>query len=375
MTAPSDTLTPPPTGPEASSCAAAVRRWPPATRVLVTGTALWALFTILNFALSGRWWLWLVPDLAPPLLFLAVPALLLAVAPTARPVRRWLIPVLLLLLMSGAPRAGIHWGALLPGGGQGPSPEGALKVFSWNTQYWETSDDSEAFYRYLKAKDADVYLLQEYLAWEHKQPKPIDELARVRREFPDYHIAIQGELVTLSRYPIVARPAVGRAEGINTDTPWQQVFERGRVLRTDLNVRGSVVSVYNVHIPVQIDIDRNWLSSGFYHTVRERDAERRDHYAALEQDAAANSNPLLISGDFNTTPAMGDLRALRDTFNDALPASTSVHPGTWNSEGLALWRLDWVFTNDRLRVHSYEFEDPAGLSDHRGQDVVVSLKK
>jgi endonuclease/exonuclease/phosphatase family metal-dependent hydrolase len=70
---------------------------------------------------------------------------------------------------------------------------------------------------------------------------------------------------------------------------------------------------------------------------------------------------------------MGDLDGLREGLVDALPASGTILPGTWNSEGLRLWRLDWVFTNDRLRVHRYDFEDPAGMSDHQAQHLVVSL--
>jgi endonuclease/exonuclease/phosphatase (EEP) superfamily protein YafD len=342
---------------------------------LISLTALWASYSALNFLLSGRWWLWLVPDLIPPVCFLAVPLALLALSclPGARTVRRRLVPVLVLLLVSGLTRSGLNWGALTPGGGPGPAPAGAVTVFSWNTEYWDTTDDPERFYRYLRAKDADVYLLQEYLAWVDEQPAPIDELARIRREFPGYHVEVLGEQVTLSRFPVVARPPVGQGKEIRPTTPWRQTFERGKVLRTDLDVRGRVVSFYNVHIPVQLDIQRPWLSSGFYREMHRRDGERRDHYAALLRDVADNPNAVFVSGDFNTTPAMGDLDGLREGLVDALPASGTILPGTWNSEGLRLWRLDWVFTNDRLRVHRYDFEDPAGMSDHQAQHLVVSL--
>ncbi|MFF3645468.1 endonuclease/exonuclease/phosphatase family protein [Streptomyces sp. NPDC002564] len=347
-----------------------------AARTVIAATVLWGLYSLLNVALSGRWWLWLLPDLVPPVCFVAVPVALLALTGVpARAARRWLVPALVLLLVTGVSRAGLHWGALVPGGGPGPAPAGALKVFSWNTKYWDTADDPDAFYRFLKAQDADVYLLQEYLAWVDDRPAPIDEEARIRREFPGYHLVVLGEQVTLSRFPVVARPPVGQGASIRAGTPWREVFERGKVLRTDVRVRGRVVSLYNVHIPVQLDIGRNWLSRGFYGEMRQRDAARRAHYAALRRDAAGNPNPLLVAGDFNTTPAMGDLDGLRDALDDALPASDTFMPGTWNSEGLGLWRLDWAFTNDALRVHRYAFEDPAGLSDHQAQSLLVSLAR
>ncbi|GGW29393.1 hypothetical protein GCM10010340_03830 [Streptomyces griseoloalbus] len=372
MSAPPDSMAPSSTSP--SPVAHDGRRRTVAGRTLVALTALWAGYSLLNFALGGRWWLWLLADLVPPLCFLAVPLVLLALArlPAARPVRRRLVPVLALLLITGLTRSGVNWDALRPGEGAGPTPAGAVRVVSWNTEYWDTTDDPDRFYRYLKAKDADVYLLQEYLAWVDERPTPIDELARIRREFPGYHIAVLGEQVTLSRFPVVARPAVGPARGTGGGSPWREVFERGKVLRTDIDVHGRVISFYNVHIPVQLDILRSPLTGGFYDEVHRRAAARERQYAALLRDVDANPRPVFVAGDFNTTPAMGDLDGLRDTLRDALPASGTLLPGTWNTEGLGLWRLDWAFTDDQLRVHRYDFDDPAGLSDHQAQDLVVS---
>lgn len=345
-----------------------------APALLIGAAAVWALFVVPGRLLSGRWWLWLLPDLVPPPAFVAVPVLLFALscAATRGRTRRWLLPALAVLLAAGVGRAGLHWGALVPGGGPGPAPAGALKVFSWNTLYWDSSDDPGAFHRYLRSKDADVYLLQEHLAWEDGKHKEIDRLARLRAEFPGYHLVARGELVTLSRYPVVAAPPVGPGRAPEDSSPWRERFEWNKVLRTDVDVDGTVVSFYNVHIPVQLDIERSWLSPDFYRVVRDTDAVRKEHYAALLRNARANPHPLLISGDFNTTPAMGDLEGLRGAFRDALPASSSFLPGTWGGDGFPLWRLDWTFTDERLRVHRYALVSASGLSDHRGQELLVS---
>ncbi|MFH8723898.1 endonuclease/exonuclease/phosphatase family protein [Streptomyces termitum] len=346
-------------------------------RLLAAAAAGWALLVLPGLLLSGAWWPWLLPDLAPPLLFLLVPVVLLALCPAVRdPVRRrWLAGALVVLLLAGAGRAGVNWAALRPGGGPEPAPPGAVRVFSWNTLYWDTTDDPEEFHRFLRSKDADVYLLQEYLAWVDSTHTEIDRLDRLRAAFPGYRVVVRGELVTLSRFPVVATPPVGRGQAADDrSVPWPERFARNKVLRTDVDVRGRVVSFYNVHVPVQLDVERSPLSGDFYRTVRDADAARREHYGALLADARANGNPLLISGDFNTTPAMGDLDGLRDAFADAAAASPSVLPASWDAEGpLALWRLDWTFTGGPLRVHRYALTDPAGLSDHRGQELLVSV--
>ncbi|MER5311004.1 endonuclease/exonuclease/phosphatase family protein [Streptomyces sp. NPDC002773] len=350
------------------------RERPRATRLVIGAAVAWALLVALGQLLSGRWWLWLLPDLMPPPAFVAVPLVLsaLACAVTRGRTRRWLLPALSVLLVAGAGRAGLHWGALLPGGGPGPAPAHALKVFSWNTLYWDTTDDPDAFHRHLRSKDADVYLLQEHLAWEDGKHKEIDRLARLRAEFPGYHLVARGELVTLSRHPVVAAPPVGPGRAPEGSASWRERFEWNKVLRTDVDVAGTVVSFYNVHVPVQLDIERSWFSPAFYGVVRDTDPVRKEHFAALLSDARANPHPLLISGDFNTTPAMGDLKGLREAFRDTLPASSSFLPGTWGVGGLPLWRLDWTFTDEDLRVHRYALASAAGLSDHKGQELVVS---
>ncbi|MCX4683875.1 endonuclease/exonuclease/phosphatase family protein [Kitasatospora purpeofusca] len=344
-------------------------------RLLVAATALWAAFLALDLMANGRWWFWLVPALAPPLLFLAVPVTLLALAWTlpaaGSGLRRWLVPTAVLLLVAALPRTGLNWSSLGPGPAAAPAGPG-IRVFSWNTEYWDTTDDPDAFYRFLHAQDADVYLLQEYLAWVRGTHTPIDELDRIRREFPGYQVVAAGELVTLSRFPVLATPTVGPA--VAADAPWSEVFTRRKVLRTDLDVRGRAVSFYNVHIPVQVDTRESVFGRAFYRVVREADTARREQFAALERDTAANSRPLLVAGDFNTSPAMADLDPLRARLHDARAASGDLYPGSWGGIlGADWWRLDWAFTNDGASVDHYAFVDDRGLSDHGGQELRISL--
>ncbi|MFF5505592.1 endonuclease/exonuclease/phosphatase family protein [Streptomyces roseolus] len=344
-------------------------------RVLASAAAGWALLALPGLFLSGAWWPWLLPDLVPPLAFLAVPLALLALCAVVRDRvrRRRLAGALAVLLLAGAGRAGVNWGALVPGGGPAPAPATALRVFSWNTLYWDTTDDPSAFHRFLRAKDADVYLLQEYLAREDGKHTEIDQSAALRTAFPGYEVVVRGELVTLSRFPVVATPAVRPGQATDDrSVPWRERFERNKVLRTDIALPGSVVSFYNVHVPVQLDVERSPLSGDFYRVVRDTDPVRKEHYAALLADVRANPRPLLVSGDFNTTPAMGDLDGLRGALADAATASDEVLPVSWGPGPLPLWRLDWTFTGGALRVHRYALTDPGGLSDHRGQELLVS---
>ncbi len=347
------------------------RRW---AAVAVGAVALiWLTVTALHRVFTGRLWVWVLPDLVPPLAYVLLPSALLVVAGLSAMVtshrRRWLrvtAAASALALVLGAGGSGLNLAALTAAGpAVGP---GAIRVMAWNAQYWDQGESSEDFYRYLRARDADVYLLQEYIDWSGTESAPVDKLARVRAEFPGYQVSVAGELITLSRLPVLRSEPIS---ALPKDGTWMSVYRADKVLRTEVRAGGRVLTLYNVHIPVQLDADHR-LDGDFYRDVRARVRHRDAVFDVLTRDLAATPGPVLVSGDMNTTAAMGDLDRLRSTLDDPTPANRALYPTSWPDDGgPRLWRLDWTFTRD-LRVGDYLLEDSTGLSDHRSQLMVVA---
>ncbi|WP_433615652.1 endonuclease/exonuclease/phosphatase family protein [Dactylosporangium sp. CA-139114] len=331
--------------------------------------ALWPAFVLAHLVLSGRWWLWLVPDIVPPLVFTAVPVVLAAGAAPFRRLRR---PVALLSLAALIPGVCISgWNVAALWTSPTAPPPGALTVFSWNTEYWDS--DGGPFYPFLQRQHADVYLLQEYLN-DGDIPTPVHDLERLRAAFPGYHIAVAGELVTVSRLPIL-RTYPLPADVPLTDTGWVAEFVRDKILRTDIDLgSGTVLSVYNLHLPVQLSPGLSVFDGAFWRTVRDQHAQREPQLRALTADVDANRNPILVAGDFNTSPAMGDLRKIPPRLHDA-GALLPLYPASWRDrDGLPRWwRLDWAYTTSDVRVHSYDFGRTDGQSDHSFQLLRISV--
>ncbi|MFC8851370.1 endonuclease/exonuclease/phosphatase family protein [Micromonospora sp. NPDC057141] len=327
---------------------------------------------------GGHWW-WRPVELMPPLVFVAVPLLLLALAPLARPARGRLAVAALCCLAVGFDVSGLNPSAL--SGGAAPAPPGAVRMFSWNTEYWYDGADPQRFHDYLAAQRSDVYLLQEYVGWDLARHRPVrvDHVAELRRHFPDYQVVAVGELLTMSRYPIVASRALDGLpyladpvrHGVPADSDFADYY-RHKVLRTDLLVDGRVLSVYNVHVPVQLDISMDPTDSEFTEFMRAQEDRRQAHYRALRADRANNRNGQLVAGDFNATSAMGELRDLTDGMTDAAVAGDRLYPASW-PDSKPWWRLDWAFVAGPVRSHDYRMVGPQGLSDHLGQQVTVSL--
>jgi len=351
-------------------------RWSVWTRLTFWASTVWLLFCLMHLLLSGRYWLWLLPAIMPPVLFLAVPALLLALAPLARSAWRPITATTVAALLLGAPLTGFNIQGL--GGGRALGPD-SVHVFSWNTEYWDQDDDPVRFYDFLKRQHADVYLLQEYIGFdEHaNQVTRIDDMARLHREFPGYYIVNRGELVTLSRYPVVAQPLVApdrytADEG--TRAGWLPYFERAKVLRTDLRIGSQVMSFYNVHIPVQFDMSKKPYAGAFYTAMHQKDGSRQAQFAALTRQMRTGDRQLLVAGDFNTSPAMGELGPVKKLGQDIAQAGGPLYPVSWPADGVVTaWRLDWAFVRGGPQPQRYRLLDPGGLSDHRAQDMWINV--
>lgn len=345
-------------------------------RALLAASVLWLGFVAAHRLLSGRVPWWLAFDLIPPFAFVVVPLLLAGASWPCRRSRRPVAFISAASLALGIGVAGLNAYGLVSGG-DGPPGPGAIRVVAWNTGFWGAEHDSAAFYRLLRRQDADVYALQEYLAWQGDHMVPRDDVSRLREEFPGYHIGIVGELVTLSRLPVVEEGALSVPDAPPPRDDFVDYW-RYKVLRTDVRTANGIMSIYNTHMPVQAWVDGSPLDGRFYRAMREQDRARKPQFRALARDVAANPHPVLVAGDFNTTPAMGDVREFPAGLRDAQRATRSPYPVSFTAS-LAVhawvpewWRLDWILTSPGVKVHDYDLLAPQGLSDHRLQSVVVS---
>ncbi|SFD31643.1 endonuclease/exonuclease/phosphatase family protein [Streptomyces aidingensis] len=356
-----------------------------ASRLVAAAAFAWLGYVLLHTALSGRWWPMLLADLAPPLLLAlaplvlaapAVPAALAGPGPRRRP-RRWLPVVACAVAFAlGAGQSGLDLG----GWGRGPGrvPPDAVHIVAWNALYWHQDDDPDAFYAYLRSFDADVYLIQEYLNWraDSDTPLPVDDTARLRREFPGYRIITAGELLTLSRLPVAGSRALTDPPGYDSAPPGTDfpAFWRAKTLRTDVRTGGGIIALYNTHIPVQLDTSDGVFTPAFLKGVRRQSLRRTAAWTSLTGDLLCTAVPRLVAGDLNTTPAMGELDRLDDLLVRARPTDGGVYPVSWDARRLPLWQLDFTFHDPGVRLHRYRFRDSPGLSDHSAQEFWITTE-
>lgn len=346
--------------------AAARRRWCLGTRLVLAASVAWAGLLLVAWWGLDRWW-WLSPlHVLPNPLPGAVSAVLLVAAWWARPVRRWLLPALALVLVVTALPAGL---VVRSGGGAAKDPTG-LTVFAWNTDYWDLEAPESQMFDYLRAQDADVYLLQEYMKWKdgpvREGPVRIDRLAALRQAFPGYRTFVQGELITLSRVPVVSASSDPERSD-RLAWYWNGTKHQRVVVRVD----GRETALYNVHEPTPFRTDQFVLGGEFWSFVRQSAARRETQLALLRADLADEPLPVVLAGDFNSpwTAATGGWSLEAEDPEGgwttwSWPRARFAYP--------ALYRLDWVFSSAEVRVSDYRFVDAGDLSDHPGQIFTLS---
>jgi len=346
-------------------------------KVIFVLSIVWLSFVIIHESLTGAVWFWVLPGMSPPIMFAIIPAALLGATIFLNKYQLAIFAVTVLSFFIAIPSTGINFAAFNQR--ENRIKQGAsIRVVQMNTDYWgQVRDgtltdprDKDAMLDYLRSLDADVYLLQEHMQRVGNLALPVTDLSDVQEKFPEYQAITAGTLLTLSRLPVVEYNVVP-----SDNRPLLQLPPPPYALKVNVSVGEITVSTYNVHMPIQIIIEKNWLSADFYREIERRHFIRQEEFRSLTADISTNPLPLVIAGDFNTSPAMGDNRDLLKVTKDAASYSSILYPATWRVGGQLpkLWRNDWFLIRNNISVDRFRSLDPEGNSDHMVQAVDLSL--
>jgi vancomycin resistance protein VanJ len=174
-------------------------------------------------------------------------------------------------------------------------------------------------------------------------------LNELRAAFPNFSIQHENELTTISRFPI-------------RDTHIYRLPKNRRpLLEVTLEINGKSVRVVNTHYPT---LDFQGLAS------RSTNAENRINTNALVRLGMTKilleldqQTPLLIGGDFNTTPRGAMYSSLRAKYQNAFEQAGWGFGFTYSSR-VPVIRIDHVWMNSKVRAtRAFAVDDHA--SDHR----------
>ncbi len=252
-----------------------------------------------------------------PWMFLALfPALLVALL--AR--KRWLTGVIgLLLLLFGLHYSPLFWPRLAQA--RAAVNDGELRVMTFNVHY--ANRNATGIAEMIRAEQPDVIAMQE-LTEDLGDPL----LSKLAADYPYHLIEDWGLRLTLiSRYPLTPRPrpvGLSRAQQASVETP------------------NGPITLWNIHPPTAIG-NRSWQAQ--HQTLR-----------AIAAEISGTSGPIIVLGDFNTTP---------DAENYGLIAAhlTDVHQVVGRGFGFTFPQVNPRF-NLPWYTHPVHYINPVVRIDH-----------
>lgn len=202
----------------------------------------------------------------------------------------------------------------------------------------------------LQKADPDVCILQEC----HAAPGSLDPYPELERAFPDWHwvrAAHQRELVVGSRFPLTNA----------------EEFSLGGLrpgFRCKANTPGGALAVYDVHLSTSYKGNlwsSGWGVPAYLHKTM---LIRQRQYLELAAELKREEGPVIVGGDFNTTPACSGPELLSEFLTDTF-ATVGNGFGFTYSYRYPVLRIDYLYCAPSLRpLHCSSYD--GGASDHRG---------
>jgi len=227
---------------------------------------------------------------------------------------------------------------------------GDFKVLTYNVR--AGLGGSQALAAYLEDQQADLIGLQEC-----RQPMDrnfSDPTPAISKQLSKYTLVrggIRGELVSLSRYPVIAQ----KEHDLDGFSP---------CLESRIEVAGRTLRFLNVHImtgdPKGV-LRGKKRSRTDYLVVT---AQARHHQSlALRKILEKERLPTILVGDFNSPPNSGFYASLADLLEDSFAEAGWGFGYSFKSD-LPIWRIDYIWHSRDLRVSQCRVQN-SPLSDHK----------
>lgn len=222
-----------------------------------------------------------------------------------------------------------------------------LRVMTLNIHFGIGPDgfDISRIARFISSQRVDVVLLQEVDRFLPRS-RYLDLPTRLARETGmesafGLNVRRRGRgeygVATLSRFPITLQQ--------HTLLPNRPGLEQRGLLRTDLDVGGTTVSIYNTHLQNKVP------------------SMRMEQLAAIRRVVGASEHPVVFGGDLNSGPGSPMMRLARSFASDVWPVAGSG-PGQTAPAAAPRYRIDYLMYTDPLVVTGAEVV-PTVVSDHR----------
>lgn len=237
--------------------------------------------------------------------------------------------------------------------------ENPIRIATYNMKYGKGDGfiSSGSIMEELKDKGTvEVFCLQEFPASDTSLVKQFLDTY----SFLPYHVIHDGtpdyiHTALFSRFPIIDFHSLS----LHGDT-------KNTALYADLNVHGDTVRVFNLHLQTT---GLNYRTRSVMEENSKIRARQADQIRLLIDESPF---PVIVTGDFNDTPASYTYGAIKGSLKDSFSVSGKGFDYTYR-HFWKLFRIDYVlYSPDHFKAIRYHSPD-VGYSDHKPVIVTLNL--
>lgn len=283
----------------------------------------------------------------------------------------------LLTLLVGWSNIGKFVGTSLFNGDKGKQN---IKVLTYNTSTFSLGKGKENPKEYAqKINDfftktkADVICLQEFVETDPNLKLELQKYAYLQ----NYYIAHPDKIaiVILSKFPVLNSGFLNFNTGNND------------ALFADLDVNGTTIRVYNVHLHSnsvserttnliknkELDKESALKTRNILSDVKRTYVLREKQALRLKAHLNASPYPVIVCGDFNDTPQTYTYGIVADQLKDTWEARGFGRGSTY-AGAIPLLRIDYILANPKMKVLDADVIRSVDFSDHFPVTAEIAIK-
>ncbi len=255
-----------------------------------------------------------------------------------------------------------------------------IKVLSYNTMAnfaykKHTKQKPSEGIQYILDQDADIVCLQEFNVSKNNDYLTKEDILKIYKKYKYKHISYKVEnkrfsqvgMATFSKYPILNQQLINYTSRYNSS-----IF-------TDINVKGSIIRVLNVHLESNkiTGMDKAAsqklkggfgsdeiaeITSTFSKKLSEASKIRANQVEIVAEIIKESPYKVVVCGDFNDVPLSYAYKKVRGNLQDSFVES-GKGLGLTYSRGIYQLRIDYILHDSNFNSSDFEV-DEVDYSDH-----------
>lgn len=263
-----------------------------------------------------------------------------------------------------------------------------LNIVDFNTKSFGAFEgkkyDKQLFFETLTAIKPDVMCYQEFVSFNTNIEKPMfDQLIADYKHFYKYNLQeIENEITgysisILSRYPIVNSGFVERLNGNGNSTIFSDILFKNdtiRIITTHLKSIAFDPKDYKTVAGINESskeinyLDLKSIASKLKHAFISRSKQAE----AIQKFIAISKYKIILTGDFNDSPASYAYNIIKGDMKDAFMESGSGFSSTYIGK-MPNFRIDYIMADKDFEIYNYK-PHVMNFSDHKMISATIKIK-